>query len=772
MSQMQEIIDTEIINIENALPDIRNAIQRWQGLTKFLWAEDYVYGIDLDNRLVKTTKVSAFFNGDGEANVIWANGLDNFEKTEEYRDLLRQTQPYDRKNNSQFDILISNPPYSVEAFKSMLKHGEETFELYNHVTDNSSEIECLFVERMKQLLKIGGWASVILPSSILSNSGIHSKAREIIFKYFNVKAVVELGSGTFMKTGTNTVVFFLERRSDNDFVAIEKAIDTFISNQKDVTVLGIENAFSKYVANVYDDLAFEDYISFICGKPNTEMQKHELYLDYIKVFDDKVYSKAIGLEREKIFYFLLTHSQNIVLVKTGQKQDEKAFLGYEFSERRGHEGIKHLPSGTKLFDEDGDLMNPQKANSYIYNAFLGKEVSVDEDLAQNVSYGRMSGFINYGTSKFDKTINFNQRERRLAVQSKWDMVEISKLCVSGRGRVMDKHYINSHSGEYPVYSSQTENDGVFGSINSYDFDGEYVTWTTDGAKAGTVFYRNGKFNCTNVCGTLKAKTDVNMKYLALVLSNIAPLYVTKKGNDKLMNNAMNAIKIPLPPLDVQKKIVAEIERIEKEEIKAEKRIGELKSNFKKSEYFSCVESRIKDLTVLVKRGKTAKYGNSSIQIIKSGQARGYCEFDFSQRHYVTDNFVSDERNLRKGDLLINSTGVGTAGRVTFFDLDGDFVVDSHITIVRFNTTKTVPKYAMYALANIGFKTIENMANGQSGQIELPLETINNISIPLPPLAKQKQIVAKIEKFEAEIKEQQTKLAELKAAKDDVLKKYL
>lgn len=128
--------------------------------------------------------------------------------------------------------------------------------MYDSITDNSSEIECLFVERMKQLLKVGGWAGVILPSTILSNSGIYSKAREILFKYFRIISIVELGSGTFMKTGIKTVVLFLERRSDNDFINIEKAVDVFISNQKDITVMGIEKAFSKYVSNVYENLRF------------------------------------------------------------------------------------------------------------------------------------------------------------------------------------------------------------------------------------------------------------------------------------------------------------------------------------------------------------------------------------------------------------------------------------------------------------------------------------------------------------------------------------
>jgi type I restriction enzyme S subunit len=80
----------------------------------------------------------------------------------------------------------------------------------------------------------------------------------------------------------------------------------------------------------------------------------------------------------------------------------------------------------------------------------------------------------------------------------WDKMKISHYFKIGRGRVISKGEIADNKGEYPVYSSQTENNGVLGFLNSYDFEGDYITWTTDGANAGTVFRRKGKFNCTNV----------------------------------------------------------------------------------------------------------------------------------------------------------------------------------------------------------------------------------------------------------------------------------
>ena len=295
MAQMQEIIDRKI-DITHTSPRIKKLFQSWQGYTKFLWAKDSVYGIDLDNRLVKTTKVSAFFNGDGEANIVWANGLDSFTKSEAFRGKLVGANGRD---NGKFDILISNPPYSVDAFKSTIEHGEESFELYSGLTDNSSEIECLFVERMKQLLKVGGWAAVILPSSILTNSGIHAKARAILLKYFKVKAIVEAGTNTFMKTNTSTVILFLERRTNDEHQNIKRAIDRFFTTYGDVTVSGIENAFSVYVSNVYDRLIFEDYVSIFNGAPSEAAKAHELYEDYEKAFGEDFRTKAIEIEKER-----------------------------------------------------------------------------------------------------------------------------------------------------------------------------------------------------------------------------------------------------------------------------------------------------------------------------------------------------------------------------------------------------------------------------------------------------------------------------------------
>ena len=134
-----------------------------------------------------------------------------------------------------------------------------------------------------------------------------------------------------------------------------------------------------------------------------------------------------------------------------------------------------------------------------------------------------------------------------------------------RGRVISKEYLSDNVGDYPVYSSQTVNNGEIGKINSFDFDGEFVSWTTDGANAGTAFYRSGKFSITNVCGLIKIKnsSELNYKFLFYWLSIEAKKHVySGMGNPKLMSHQMEKIKIPIPPLSVQTKIVKILDKFE------------------------------------------------------------------------------------------------------------------------------------------------------------------------------------------------------------------
>lgn len=110
------------------------------------------------------------------------------------------------------------------------------------------------------------------------------------------------------------------------------------------------------------------------------------------------------------------------------------------------------------------------------------------------------------------------------------------------------------SAQYPVYSSQTLNQGLMGYYKDYLYE-DAITWTTDGANAGTVNYRAGKFYCTNVCGVLISDEGYANKMVAEALNMIAWKHVSKVGNPKLMNNVMSEIIISIPKnMEEHKKI--------------------------------------------------------------------------------------------------------------------------------------------------------------------------------------------------------------------------
>ena len=146
--------------------------------------------------------------------------------------------------------------------------------------------------------------------------------------------------------------------------------------------------------------------------------------------------------------------------------------------------------------------------------------------------------------------------KKLLDNDRWTTYKIQDIAKIGRGRVICSAEIERQKHPlYPVYSSQTFNDGIMGYLDDYMFDGEYITWTTDGANAGTVFYRKGKFNCTNVCGTLKIQPKYDCYFVSLVLQQATQKYVSfNLANPKLMNNIMASIKIKMPDIEMQKQL--------------------------------------------------------------------------------------------------------------------------------------------------------------------------------------------------------------------------
>lgn len=783
MSQMQDIIDKKI-NVSNTSPRVKNLICAWQGYTKFLWAKDTVYGIDLDNRLVKTTKVSAFFNGDGEANIVWANGLDSFTKSNAFRGKLVGA---DGKDNGKFDILISNPPYSVDAFKSTIEHGDESFELYAGLTDNSSEIECLFVERMKQLLKVGGMAAVILPNSILTNSGIYAKARAILLQYFKVKAIVEAGTNTFMKTNTSTVILFLERRSNDDYLNVSRAVDRFFATHNDVAVSGIERAFSTFVSKVYEGLTLNDYASLFSDAPSKAVKSHELYEDYAKSAD--FCAKAIKTEKEKLLYFLLTYDQTFVLVKTGKGKEEKKFLGYEFSERRGHEGLHRLSGGTKLYDE-ADHLNPQKVSSYIYRSFLDERSEIDKSLAKNVSYGRLSDYIEYGTSSFDKKINLG---KRIKIISTYPLMTLNTLVQIIPGVTFDKSdQVLEKTTRVILTADNISNDGHLKIIKEVYLRDDFPVGDEKRLCCGDIFIclssgsKEHVGKCTMIdhdlpyyaggfMGILRQKTDtVLMKYLWMVLASAPYREILGQGstgsNINNLGGVLGGFKIPLPPLDIQQMMVDSFVRIEAEEQKLDKQIGKAKEKIS-----ALSKECYQKATNLDKLKKAVRYATERVDTST-----------LNKENYIgVDNLLPAVNGKRPSDYVPSS---GTVIAYHQKDIllsnirpylkkawlaDNDGGCSGDVLVLQVDRTIALPEYVFLHVSSDQFFEFEMQNIGSN--VKMPRadkKKVLDYPIPLLELKEQERIVKQLLKHETEIARLKTRLGEVISEKESVMRKYL
>lgn len=138
----------------------------------------------------------------------------------------------------------------------------------------------------------------------------------------------------------------------------------------------------------------------------------------------------------------------------------------------------------------------------------------------------------------------------------WEEKEVGDIFQVTRGYVLSMNLVSekqTKNKSYPVYSSQTKNNGLAGYYSEYLYENA-ITWTTDGANAGDVNFREGKFYCTNVCGVLLNEEGYANLCIAEIINSVSKNYVSYVGNPKLMNGVMSKIPIQIPSLKEQKKI--------------------------------------------------------------------------------------------------------------------------------------------------------------------------------------------------------------------------
>ena len=363
------------------------------------------------------------------------------------------------------------------------------------------------------------------------------------------------------------------------------------------------------------------------------------------------------------------------------------------------------------------------------------------------------------------------------IPAHWDTKPVWMMFHLGRGRVISNEEIADNSGQYPVYSSQTENAGIMGYIDTYDFDGDYVTWTTDGAKAGTVFYRTGKFNCTNVCGTLSPSSqNVDLRFFGHALNIVTSRFVRQDINPKLMNNVMAKIRVQVPPLTEQTQIAnfldhktAQIDKL----IRAKERKIELLDEYRASLIQQAVTKgldpnvemkpsglewireipnswQIKPLKYIAQGGLTNglfKKKNQFGSGTKLINVADIYQDDFYVK-YETLNSVETEPHevetyaVEPGDIFFVRSSLkleGIAASVCIGEVPEPTVFECHLVRVHPCPTQVSPRYLInYLNSNSIRQRLVTLANTVT-MTTIAQPKLASIEIILPPLAEQRII---------------------------------
>ncbi|EKK7431917.1 restriction endonuclease subunit S, partial [Campylobacter jejuni] len=562
-----------------------------------------IYGIEKEYRLSKVSKVSSAMYGQNEINILYADALASFELANTNNLEGEKAKPQIESNS--FDLLIANPPYSVKGFLETLSDkSKNTYKLFNddiNIETNNS-IECFFCERANQILNDNAKAAIILPSSILNKDSIYKNTREILFQNFDFIAIVELGNQTFGATGTNTIILFLRKKEtfkqenhliSQDYSLIKERIEA--ENLKDN-----ENFYQNYLSAYCDFRKFDKelYSNFLNGNLDSKLTELEAFKDYRNAFrqtsdykklkESKIYKEskdkqdledkaflayAQAIEKDKLLYFSLSLNQEVLIIKSPSDiKEQKKFLGYEWSNRKGDEGLKelHEPYLSPLF-ERGNPQNETKLNTLIYKSFLNTLDVIPQELQIYATKARLVDMMDFEKVEFNKAISLNPSNSTQSemsnpfANSKYELVRLGDIIIDNlKSKIKVKEAKENITGKYPFFTSGTN-------IYRYDeylIEGKNIFLST-GGNAIVQFY-NGKSSYSTDTYALKSNNenyiDTYFLYILLKqLENFINCFLFKgSGLKHLQKTELKSLKIPLPPLEIQKQIVAECEKVEEQ----------------------------------------------------------------------------------------------------------------------------------------------------------------------------------------------------------------
>lgn len=842
--QIKPIVE-ELAHLEN-IYDKRAKEERLISVLREYYEQ--IVGIEKDYRLSKVSQVAAFMYGMDGIHIHYGDGLQEMSGIQDHT----------------FSVLVANPPYSVSGFLETLpEEDRERYTLNNYISniEKNNSIETFFIERAAQLLKSGGVAAIVLPASVLSGTGLYMYTREILLKNFDVVGICCFDKKTFGQTSTRTITLFLRRKDlEPDFAKhLDNRIESwFTGNTSDDTYYKDSDKINSYIERM--GYKKEDYRKFLNGELTESFMESEMVKDYLKALNIKKQTSnanSIGLnsrakkvrdeaqkfiksrsykdltpagklqeelrftlrfireiEKEKLNYFLLAASnpQPVLLVQSPTDKDqEKSFLGYEWSNRKGDEGIHYLNTGklkkASSDDEDADddtirqikgvngistpLFNPMdindvsKINSLVRANFNKENLELNEGISKFVSMGNLVDMMDFSRVIFTKEIKTSFLTKQIFFDD--EKFEMKALATIATFIQRGKNPVYGEEGIQVIKSGQARG-GIefdFSKVyfaTNYDSEdkrilkkGDILINSTGVGTAGrvTLFDLNGKYAVDNHITILRTKNGVDNLYVFYTLAygigfkNIEAMAAGTSGQIELSVSTIQNIKIPLPPIDIQKKIVEECEKIDQVVTKNKEMIREMQTNMEA--IISSLEGLRQPLKTIMCYGKE-RISYSAITpetYVSTDNMEQNCEGIVPYNGTPNVNTIVA---YQKGDILLSNIRPYLK-KLWLANCNGGCSPD--VLVLHNNRPAQVDSsFIYYSLRRQGFfdfimSDIKGMKMPRGKK-----ETIEKFEIILPSLDKQKEVVEKMSKIDEEISKAKQYVANAYSAKQAILDKYL
>lgn len=808
---------------------IKPLVEKHKKLDKSAYFEE-IYGVEKEDRLAKIAKISAFMYGQDEINIIDGDALD---------------EQAGIKPES-FDVLVANPPFAVEGFLETLPEEQrEKYELFKTVNDlNNNNIQCFFIERAKQLLAPDAVAGFIVPTSVLSNSDkTHVASREILLKYFDIVAIAELGGGTFGKTGTNTVVLFIRRKSlkpepaEHYHNRVEDFFEGIKDGDKDTQEYQDLYLIRAYCEQIEVD--YDEYKKLLNATPEKigeldALFEYEIFNDYKKDFEQstlivnlkkskqfkdlkrdeqqnllnkRLIAYLQRIEKDKLYYFILAYNNasKVLIVKSPSDNKElKQFLGYEWKGAKGQEGIRYTGGEivsdiiTPLFDPK-NTQNADKINYYIQQNFDGKEIDAPN---KYVSYHKLIDLLDFSRKDFNKVFSLTAKSK-FTIESKWELVKLSDITEINPSKTELSEIDNNTIVSF-IEMASVSNDGFItqkvdkplkklrkGSFTYFKENDIIIAKITpcmeNGKCAIAENLTNGLAMGSSEFHVFRTNENVFNKYLFEFLNRDEIRREAEQnmtgatGHRRVPSSFYEKLKIPLPPLEVQKQIVEESETIDAEVAKAQTIIEQAKAaidekveNIYQTEANKIEIGRISTSVQYGINEAMNELGNG-YKIFRMNEIIAGKMFDGGKMKYA--NISAEEfakYKLYDGDILFNRTNsLEHVGKTGIFTLEGDYCYASYLIRVVVNREIVDPYFVNLMMNSRTFQTeAKSKASKAINQANINAEKMKAIKIPVPPIETQEKLVAEIGRLETKIAEARKIIESAAERKQAVMKKYL